>query len=227
MRHSLPALCLLAGLSVGCSASLDPKGGGSDDGGGNSDGPGDDGGDDSNVDSGDDGGGAINGSGTVSDLTDLKASLQRNAEGCQTVDDISHPGAATYFYGELQPVQGAEVSTWEGREEWLLYANEAWQEVGVNDCAVTWSVQAEEVGPGACAACDVTVAVAATVDIARTSCPEELWEEDSNYTVTYDVMWDDTGVSNWFFSESGNPMGTGSHSDGAMNFVTSRSCVWF
>jgi len=219
-------LLLLAAGVVGCSASFDDKGMGSGDGSGSGDGPGDDRGD-NGTGSGDDGGGASNGSGSVSDLHDLKAEVQRDAEGCQMVDDISHPGAASYFYGEMQPVQGAEIPMWEGREEWLLYANDAWQATGVNDCVVTWNIQAEEVEAGACAACDITVAVAATVDIARTSCPEGLWEDDANYAVTYDVMWDDAGDSNWFFAASGNPMGTGSHSDGAMNYITERSCVWF
>jgi hypothetical protein len=65
------------------------------------------------------------------------------------------------------------------------------------------------------------------VDIARTSCPEGLWENDANYTVSYDVIWDAAGDSNWFFAASGTPMGTGSHVDGAMNYITARSCVWF
>ena len=124
-------------------------------------------------------------------------------------------------------MRGPSSSSSRGQEEWLLYANDSWRATGVNDCAVTWNIQAEETDAGVCAACDITVAVAATIDIARTSCPEGLWENDANYTVTYDVIWNEAGDSSWFFAASGNPMGIGSHADGAMNYITSRSCVWF
>ena len=228
----LGLLALTAAVSVACSASLDGKDAGGS--GGNTDGPGsgDDGGsgttgtDDGSA-GGDSAGDGSGGNGSVTDLVDLKASLERSASGCQDVDGVPHPGAASYFYGELEPVFNDDGPGWRGSEEWILFANDTWKDTGVSDCVVTWSVQAEEVDAGTCAACDVTVAVAATIDVARTSCPDGLWEEDANYSETYDVMLDPTGTSTWFFARSGTQMGTGSHTDGAMNYVTSRSCVWF
>jgi hypothetical protein len=163
--------------------------------------------------------------GTEPELADLKAKMTNSATGCQDIDGIAIPGAASYFYGELWP---DDDDTWHGTEEWVFIANDAWRAQGVSDCTVTWNVRATAVSPGACAACDVSVAVAATVDSRYTSCPEDLWEEYSNYTVQYDVLVDsETGLTHWFFASSGKELGAGSHAAGAMNYVTDPVCVWF
>jgi len=228
MRASVCLPWLLT-AALGCSANFDNKNAGTS--GTTGDGPGSDGGGSGGEGSGDGSGGEGTGDdgATVDDLVDLKSALDASASGCQDVDGTPHPGAASYFYGELEPTESedGEGPQWRGTEEWILFANDAWRDTGVSDCVVTWSVQAEEVAPGACAACDVSVAVAATVDIANTSCPEGLWEGVENYAETYDIRLDTDGTSTWFFGGSGTMMGTGSYVDFAMNYVTERSCVWF
>jgi hypothetical protein len=226
MRHFL---CSLALLGCACSASFDPKTGGAD--GTGSDFP-NNGGSGSGTDGGgdDDGSdaGSGAGSGNIDDLDDIKSDMVTGADGCQTIDEVSHPGAASYFYGELEPVNTDDGPQWRGVEEWILFANEAWRDTGVSDCVVTWVLQAEEVDPGLCGACDVSLAVVGTVDTARTSCPDGLWEDSFNYSVQYDVRFDPTtDTSQWFFAESGSTMGSGSYAGVAMNYLTARSCVWF
>jgi hypothetical protein len=219
-------------LLAGCSATFDSKG---DGGSGTTNGPGagsgsgsDGNGDGSSTDSGGNGSVDDGHTGSISQLEDIKASMDRSATGCQDVDGISHAGAASYFYGELEPVSSDEGPQWRGKEEWILFANNAWKDTGVSDCVVTWSVQAEEVEPGRCAACDISVAVVATIDIARTSCPEGLYEGAENYSVQYDVRMDPIEeASQWFFADTGTAMGIGSYAGVAMNYLTDRSCLWF
>lgn len=227
------SLLLLSLLSVACSATFDPKStassGTTGDGPGGSGGDGGSGSDDDNGGSGSDGDDGGTSGDSVDDLEDLKGALDASAEGCQEVDGISHPGAASYFYGEFEPSDVDEDGHqhWRGSEEWLLYSNDAWRDTGVSDCVITWSIQGEEVDAGACAACDLSIAIVATVDVARTSCPNGLWEDDANYSVSYDVRLDPDGTSTWFFGASGTTMGTGSHEGLAMNYLTNRTCVWF
>jgi len=161
-------------------------------------------------------------------LADLKATMDRSAEGCQDIDGLAHPGAASQFYGELELVDTDDVLAWRGFEEWILVANDAWQDTGVDDCTVTWSLRAEETDAGVCAACDLSIAVVASIDESRTSCPADLWEEHIHYAVEYDVLVDpDTDDTRWFFASSGNMLGAGSHADGALNYLTDRTCLWF
>jgi len=219
-------------VTAGCSASFNDKNNATN--GTTGDGPGSgNSGNSGNGSSGDgdgsgDGGSGGAGSDTVDDLEDLKSDIDASATGCQDIDGVSHPGAASYFYGELEPTElGEDGQRWQGTEEWILYSNDAWQDTGVADCIVTWSIQAEEVASGACGGCDYSIAVDATVDLARTSCPNGLWETDANYSVAYDIRLESDGTSTWFFGASGNSMGTGSHEGLAMNYLTTRTCVWF
>ena len=216
-------LPLFATMLIGCSATFDDKGAGATgttgDSPGDGEGPGSGG-----SGGGDDGAGGS----SIDDLDDLKSGMQANADGCQEVDGVPHPGAASYFYGELEPVESdGETRMWRGSEEWILFSNASWRDTGVSDCTITWNIQGEETEAGTCAACDLSIAVAATVDMARTSCPNGLWEDDANYSESYDIRLDDTGTSTWFFGRSGNTMGTGSWDGLAMNYLTARTCVWF
>jgi len=215
-------------LATACSASFDPKTGGA--GGSGSDFPGSNGsgdGTDGDGSDSDDGSGG-SGNGNIADLDDIKSDMVTGPDGCETIDEIPHPGAASYFYGELEPITTDDGPQWRGTEEWILFANDAWRETGVSDCVVTWILQAEEVDTGQCGACDVSLAVVATIDTANTSCPEGLWETSFNYSVQYDVRLDpNTETSQWFFAESGAAMGVGSYAGVAMNYLTERSCVWF
>lgn len=228
---------LLPLVGLACSATFDPKDGGATGTTANFPGGGgagsDDGGTGGTTDNGGSGSGSGSGSdgesqGSLADLDDLKVEMIDSADGCQEIDDVPHPGAASYFYGELAPSASDDGTQWTGTEEWILYANESWQETGVADCVVTWAVRGEASETGLCGACDLTLAVVGTVDLAYTSCPEELWEDSRNYSVRYDIRLDSsTGDSQWFFADTGTPMGVGSFAGVAMNYLTDRSCLWF
>jgi hypothetical protein len=211
----LPALLLL-----GCSAAFTAKdtGAGGSDGGGGADGGGADGGD------GGDGGGDPSGTGDPADYGLSPLTQGIDTGGCDGFDGVDIPGAAAYFYGQYVP---DGEGGWRGEERWLLFANPTWQDAGFDDCEVVWITRASETATGACGACDLGIAVSASVDQGRTTCPEELWEDpaDKNWSAEYAVaISGDDSV--WYFA-SGSPLGEGSHADGAMNFLSEKTCQFF
>ncbi|HCH62080.1 MAG: hypothetical protein CL927_09945 [Deltaproteobacteria bacterium] len=231
---------LLPLLGLACSASFDPKDGGGTGttqnfpGAGSS---GSNGGSGNGGTAGDDDGGTTDGSadsggdvaGSIDDLDNLKVDMVTTAEGCQDRDGLTLAGAASYFYGELEPEGGSDTGPqWVGSEEWLLYANDSWREAGVDDCRVTWVLRGEEAETGSCTACDLTLALVGALDETRTTCPEDLWNESRSFSVKYDIQLDSgTNQSQWFFADSGTTLGTGSYSGLALNYLSSRTCVWF
>jgi len=214
LRMSLSHLVLALGVLLalaGCEAKLETEdtGGGED--GGGEDGGGEDGG-------GDDGGGG------GAQLDDPRTSAGPNSV-CEDYDGTAVAGATGFFFGQY--VASADPSVWEGEEQWLLFANDKWREYGEDDCQVTWTTTAtltEEAG--VCGSCEYGLTVEATLDVARTSCPEELYEGDEFFSVTYGV--DVAGeVATYSYASSGTFVGTGHAVDGASNFLSDGSCLYF
>ena len=96
-------------LGSACSASLDPKTDGAD--GTGSDFPGNGGSGSGGGDGSDAGSGNGGNNGNIDDLDDIKSDMVTSADGCQTIDEEPPPGAASYFYGELEP--GSNEAVWE------------------------------------------------------------------------------------------------------------------
>ena len=144
-------------------------------------------------------------------------------EGCDTVDGTPHVGASSYFYGVLS----LSESTWFGTESWILYANSSWQDQGQDDCQIVWDIQASEVGISSCGTCDLGLSVNASVDVAQSDCPDELYAGSEHFTVGYDIRRSDDGSATWFFSSNGEQLGTGYHEDDSLNYITTQQCLWF
>lgn len=170
---------------------------------------------------GDDGNG---GGGNPDDLPDPRTNAAFDPN-CADVDGTPVPGATSFFYGQFGAT--SDPTVWEGYEEWILYANDAWRAVGVDDCTITWNATAAQTDEaGTCADCAYGLTVAATIDLARTSCPEGLYEGAENFEVVYGVRV--TGDrSAYVYAQNGNPLGEGYAAEGASNYLSAGSCVWF
>ena len=74
--------------------------------------------------------------------------------------------------------------------------------------------------------CDFGLDVSAAVNLAGTTCPEELYEGDELWSTTYAVdLSGDEAV--FYFASSGNPLGAGYGIDGAVNYITEETCLYF
>ena len=146
--------------------------------------------------------------------------------GCeiQEATGVAGPGATSYFYG----LYNRAGSGFTGYEEWILFANDAWESDGGGDCTIRWTVTAEQSDTGACSACDLGIDVLFSLDEGRSNCPDDLLEDaSSSLSAQYDVLQTSSGETSWFFSGSGIQFGTGSWNDDALNFISPKSCSWF
>ncbi len=218
MRVWIAASVLLV-LGSACSAGFDDKANSDSD---NNDGPGNDGGDGGSGGSGGDGGDG--GSGSQYDLPNLTSSLVP-LEGCYGYDGIPVTGATAYFYGEYLP---DGEGGWTGEERWILFANEAWNDAGVDDCEVVWMTRATAGSTGACGACAVGLSVAASIDVSQTTCPDQLWEDpaDQQWATEYGVAVSGS-ESAWYYAASGTYVGEGGADGEAFNFITEATCQYF
>ena len=143
--------------------------------------------------------------------------------GCNAIDDTELPGAVSYFYGELEQLDGL----WSGTETWLLYANPSLQATGQDDCQSVWLTTATEQAPLSCDACDMGLNISAVLDLSQTNCPEEIYQGSEQFTVSYDVQRTEGELATWFFGSSGEYLGEGYYNDVALNFLSEHQCVWF
>lgn len=157
--------------------------------------------------------------------TDLSSLMQADAEGCEEVDGFETPGAASYFRGGYtRQADGG----WTGEEEWHLYANASWRALGGEDCVVRWTATATATTGGECAMCPFGLDVSATLDAAATTCPEALYDGDETFSTTYAIVAAETGEAAVYFASSGNLLTeTAVFYEGAMGFLTPRTCTWF
>jgi hypothetical protein len=157
-------------------------------------------------------------------LPDLTEGLDSSGCEVQEATGVAGIGAASYFYGLYRKTDGG----WTGYEEWLFYANEAWQEDGGADCKIRWAVTAVETETGSCPDCDLGLSVSFVLNVPGSTCPENMVEAESpTSSEQYDVSLDDGGETKWYFAGSGNPIGEGYGNADALNFLSPKSCRWF
>ena len=144
---------------------------------------------------------------------------------CSDVDGVSVPGATSFFYGQFEATDDPDV--WQGEEQWLLFANDTWREYGEDDCVVTWTaVAARSEAAGTCADCSYGLTVSAAIDLARTSCPEGLYEGVEAFEVVYGVRVAGSAAT-YVFAQSGTVVGTGSAVESGSNYLSEGACTWF
>ncbi len=205
---SVFAACALAACSTPYGGKETDDGAGDDDGGGS-------------------GGG--DGGGTYEGIDDLTSDLDDDTSNCEGYTDEEGdfypvPGAKTYFVGTYADNGDG---TWSGYEQWVLFANERWQEVGEDDCTVTWrAVATEREDAGACSVCNLGLDVALTIDRSNTDCPDGLVEGEENQTTSYGVFRSGSEAV-WFFAGSGTEFGAGDASSSVIEFVTEPDCKYF
>ena len=169
--------------------------------------------------------------------------LEMDVDACDAIS-LEYPntaGATSYF-------AGAYIKTdtrWRGREKWMLFPNEAWQNIAYeqwqegNDelsdiaqgypCEVTWDVLVTELSElENCLVCDFAFFVEATINPAITNCPQPLWDAPSSRTwqTNYEIASFD-GNSIFYFQSSGDAFGWGYASEEELNFLSEASCKWF
>ena len=110
-------------------------------------------------------------------------------------------------------------------EQWILLANTTWVGSGGGDCKVQWNVAAEALTEG-CGAYAYCLSVSGNIDGSETSCPEGIYEGEESFSIDYGINVEGEAAS-YFFLGSGNPVGTGFAAEGASNFLTDPTCVWF
>lgn len=162
------------------------------------------------------------GSGSTNDLPDL---LDRtfDASGCETLAGDPTAGAATWFWGQY--IRQADGS-WTGQERWIIKANSTWIDAGGTDCEADWTATANETPTGACSNCDLGLAVSATLQ--SNTCPSGLSSQIDDFQVEYAIRFGTDGTATWYFADdAATPFASGYEVDGAVNFLTDQSCVWF
>lgn len=131
-------------------------------------------------------------------------------------------GATSYFYGiYLRNTEG-----WEGEEQWILHPTSSWTSTNGETCYVTWSIFAQEQEAAGCPDCDFALEVNGTLNRQRTDCPDGLWENEEQWSTTYNILLD--GDSSFvYFQSDGELVGSGYSTNTAFNFLSEVSCSWF
>lgn len=161
------------------------------------------------------------------DLADPFAALDGIEHQCESAvyynPDV--PTATSYFVGEFHSDDCGNVL---GRETWVLYANPEWISRGGGDCRVVWDVigsRAEAVNAG-----DYSISFSAAVNVAETTCLEDLYEAEMTFDQSYDVQVDATGGSTiyWVGGQlDGQVLGRGNGNDNHVTYVSDVNCKLF
>ena len=140
---------------------------------------------------------------------------------CENVQpDVA--GATSYFYG----IYYKDSGDWEGEEQWILHPTSAWTSTNGETCYVTWSIAAQEKDAAGCPDCDFALEVSGTLNRQRTDCPDGLWENEEQWSTTYNILLDGND-SVVYFQSDGELLGSGYSTGNAFNFLSEVSCSWF
>lgn len=131
-------------------------------------------------------------------------------------------GATSYFYGIYQKSSDG----WRGEEQWILHPTDAWTSTDGETCHITWAINADEREVAGCPSCDFSLEVNGTLDRQKTDCPDGLWENEEQWSTTYNILLDG-GNSIVYFQSDGDTVGSGYSTGSAFNFLSDVSCSWF
>ena len=131
-------------------------------------------------------------------------------------------GATSYFYGIYQRTD----SGWYGEEQWILHPTDAWTSTDGETCYVTWAINAEEKEVAGCPSCDFSLEVTGSLNRQKTDCPDGLWENEEQWSTSYNVLVD-SGNSIVYFQSDREIVGSGYSTNTAFNFLSEVSFSWF
>lgn len=156
---------------------------------------------------------------SLSGLPDLDD--QMDPDYCESMQpDVA--GATSYFKG----IYILDNGEWFGREEWILHPTSAWTATNGETCKVTWEINAVEKEVMGCPSCDLSLDVDAYLNSQLTDCPDGLWEDDQQWSESYNILIDgDRSI--FYFKNNGEPIGEGYANAKAVNFLSEVTCSWF
>ncbi len=138
-------------------------------------------------------------------------------------------GADQTYTGNLSVSASGRVT---GIEQRHIAPNTTWRTTTAVDgttgrtCVVTWIVTGQ-VGPaGACRDCDSSIAFEANIDPSRSTCNQRLMADGAHFRGSYDLKKNADGTLGVFFTNSGNPLGTGRWVNDEMVWASSHKCIW-
>ena len=138
-------------------------------------------------------------------------------------DQLFGPGATGYFIGYYEL---AEDEIWYGVEQHVLFSNGGEDTLEGDSCQTTWAVTGIEGPIGSCNACQFSISVSALQDSAQSTCPESLQESGTEWSVSYDILIDDSS-SEFYFYNSGDFMASGEGSTSFLSFISDPICYNF
>lgn len=169
------------------------------------------------------------GANTLADFgSDLCGSFAASAS-CAMADvgrgPTAVPGATQSWFGYFR-FESRAPQTFNGLEYWVLLPNATWQSTGGEPCQVVWSTTGKKGVPESCLNCDYALILAATLNVALTTCPQDLVKTlDSSYKVTYNVRV--TTSSSELSFTSGKALGTGKVDGAFVTYQSAPKCAWF
>ena len=176
-----------------------------------------------------------------SGLPNVLNDMDSSACDAMSTENPGLAGATSYFAGSY--IRNADG--WYGREKWVLYPNEEWQNLAYTQwmdgdeslsniaqgypCEVSWDMVVQEIDElETCLACDLALAVQAEISFSSTNCPQGLWSQstEQSWQTVYEIA-KSNGSSIFYFQSNGDPFGWGYSSDYALNFLSEANCKWF
>ncbi|TNE92300.1 MAG: hypothetical protein EP330_02235 [Deltaproteobacteria bacterium] len=148
--------------------------------------------------------------------------LGANAE-CDDFDGTPYTGATGYFVGEFTFSDGLLT----GYEDWILYPNQSWSNMGQGPCYLRWNAFGTVSGPVDCVGCSHEIVLDLTFDGETSNCPQNLEDiEGNDGNVTYYVQASPNGTARFEFTD-GDFLGNGVLIDGRAAYVSDPQCNVF
>ena len=146
---------------------------------------------------------------------------QMEPDYCENVQpDVA--GATSYFMGTYL----LDSNGWRGTEQWILHPTSSWTATHGETCYVTWEIVATETDVTGCPNCDLSLDVSGSLNRQETDCPDGLWENEEQWSTTYNILVDNTQAI-FYFQSDGDMVGEGYANSKALSFLSEVSCSWF
>ena len=136
------------------------------------------------------------------------------------------PGRTEFIVVDLDfDETGTEAS---GYLDYILFANQTWKDLGGDDCVVRWRLTGSVVDATSCGACDLGLALNASVLSADSTCPEAFYAGLEQWTAAYEVLILDENEAAYYYTRSGAEFATDARYSEERTWARSDAqCKWF